>query len=160
MNIELKPRTDLFSMPAPAPANDNAERKREYVPSRRRAVIYKPSKSAMTSGRGGTKRWVLEFEPQSAPFIEPLMGWTGSADPMAHMQLTFPTREAAVAYAQRAGLDYEVRESAKAREMRVAAAKPQIQPMPLWPIEIPQNEWSELLFAETAATDLARNLVA
>ena len=104
MNVELKPRRDLFPVPAPAPDNDNAERRRESEP-RRRAVIYKPAKSAMTSGRAGTKRWLLEFEPQSAPFIEPLMGWTCSTDPLAQVRLTFPNREAAVAYAQRHGLD-------------------------------------------------------
>ena len=109
MNIELKPRRDLFPLPAPAPANDNAERWRASLP-RRHVVIYQPAKSAMTSGRVGTNRWLLEYEPQSAPFIEPLMGWTGSADLMAQMRLTFPSREAAVAYAQRHGLDYEVRE--------------------------------------------------
>ena len=48
----------------------------------------------MTSGRAG---WLLEFEPHSAPFIEPPMGWTGSTDPMAHMTLSFASREAAVA---------------------------------------------------------------
>src|SRR5689334_14368578 len=75
------------------PANDNAERWKEPAPLRRRVVIYKPAKSAMTSGRAGTKQWLLEYEPQSAPFIEPLMGWTGSTDPTAHM-LSF-RREAA-----------------------------------------------------------------
>src|SRR5438270_3857289 len=108
MNVEVRPRRDLFPVPAPAPANDNAERRRESEP-RRRALIYKPAKSAMTSGRAATKRWLLEFEPQSAPFIEPLMGWTGSTDPLAHVRLRFPTREAAVAYAERLSFDYEVR---------------------------------------------------
>ena len=55
MNIELKPRMTPFSIPTPASANDNAERRRESEP-RRRAVIYKPAKSVTTSGRAGTKR--------------------------------------------------------------------------------------------------------
>src|SRR5205085_2014334 len=133
MNVELKPRRDLF--PVPAPANDNAERRRESEP-RRRAVIYKPAKSVMTSGRAGTKRWLLEFEPQSAPFIEPLMGWTGSTDPMAQMRLTFPSREAAVAYAQRHGLDYEVREPTEWVKAQVRANNSQPQPTPLWSVEL------------------------
>ncbi|HJU17143.1 MAG TPA: NADH dehydrogenase ubiquinone Fe-S protein 4 [Stellaceae bacterium] len=70
----------------------------------------KPAKSAVTSGRAGMKRWLLEFEPQSAQFIEPLMGWAGSADPLAQMRLTFPSRDAVVTYAKRRGLDDEVRE--------------------------------------------------
>lgn len=110
MNIEPKPRVYLFSASVPAPANDNAEPPPPAGPSRRRAVIDKPAKSAVTSGRAGMKRWLLEFEPQSAQFIEPLMGWAGSADPLAQMRLTFPSRDAVVTYAKRRGLDDEVRE--------------------------------------------------
>jgi ETC complex I subunit conserved region len=135
MNVELKPRTTPFSIPTPASANDNAERRRESEP-RRRAVIYKPAKSAMTSGRAGTKRWLLEFEPQSAPFIEPLMGWTGSTDPLAQVRITFPSREAAVAYAQRQSLDYEVREPAGSKKARAVVNTLPAQPMPLWLIEV------------------------
>lgn len=50
MNIELKPRLELFSVLVTAPANDNA--KPRSVPPRRRAVIYKPAKSAMTAHSG------------------------------------------------------------------------------------------------------------
>ena len=46
------------------------------------------------------------------------MGWTGSSDPLAHMQLGFGSREAAVAYADRQGLEYEVREPAGADRLR------------------------------------------
>ena len=113
MNVELKRRIDPFPTPAVAPANDNTHRGVQLLPPRRCAVIYKPAKSAMTSGRAATKRWLLEFEPQSAPFIEPLMGWTGSADPLAHVRLAFPTCEAAVAYARRQCLDHEVRGAPK-----------------------------------------------
>ena len=168
MNIELKPHIDSFSVPAPArndslsvpaPANDNAERKRN-AQSLRRVVIYQPAKSAITSGRAGTKRWLLEYEPQSAPFIEPLMGWTGSAEPMAQVRLNFPTREAAVAYAEHQGLDYEVRESARPGEVRVGAAKPQSQPMPLWPIESSNSEWHTLLVHDIGATGYGPGIAA
>jgi hypothetical protein len=116
----------------------------------------------MTSGRAGTKQWRLEYEPQSAPFIEPLMGWTGSTDPMAHMWLSFPSREAAVAYAERQGLEYEVREPAKPMTAQIAETKaqPQSQPTALWPIEVPACDWSDLLIAEIGSTDLPRNIAA
>jgi hypothetical protein len=159
MNIELKPRTVSFLVPAPAPANDNAEhRSVPNMPSaRRHAVIYKPAKSAMTSGRAGTKRWLLEFEPQSAPFIEPLMGWTGSADPLAQVRLTFPSREAAVAYAKRQGLDYEVREEGKA----VQTGHPvDTQAISLWPIEMLHSEWNPLVVSEGGASSSVPNLAA
>ena len=157
MNIELKPRMTPFSVPTPASANDNAERRRESEP-RRRAVIYKPAKSVTTSGRAGTKRWLLEFEPQSAPFIEPLMGWTGSTDPLAEVRLTFPSREAAVAYAQRHGLDYEVREATGSVKRQVTADNPQPQPMPLCSVEL-LPDFNNLLL-DGGTTEVASNLAA
>jgi len=51
---------------------------------------------------------MLEFEPASRLWIEPLMGWTASDDPFTQIRLTFPTLTAAVAYAEREGLDYRV----------------------------------------------------
>ncbi|MEE9317703.1 MAG: NADH dehydrogenase ubiquinone Fe-S protein 4, partial [Rhodospirillales bacterium] len=35
--------------------------------------IYKPSKSAMQSGRINTRQWVLEYEPGSRKKTDPLM---------------------------------------------------------------------------------------
>ena len=127
MNVVLKPRTISFSMPAPTSANDNGERLQEGRSPRRHAIIYKPAKSAMTSGRARTKRWVLEFEPQSAPFIEPLMGWTGSTDPMARVRLSFPTREAAVALCRVSGLGVRGPRGGKAGE-RLWARSPTAEP--------------------------------
>src|SRR5690606_3420064 len=43
------------------------------------ARIYRPARSAMTSARP-RRAWRLSFERRSAPFIEPLMGYTGSRD--------------------------------------------------------------------------------
>jgi len=75
------------------------------------ARIYCPSKNAMQSGRAKTHRWVLEFAPSSAKTVDPLMGWTGSRDMKAdQLKLTFETREAAIAYAERNGIDYRVME--------------------------------------------------
>jgi hypothetical protein len=113
----------------------------------------------MTSGRAGTRRWILEFEPQSAPFIEPLMGWIGSTDPMAQVRLAFPTREAAVAYAQRQGLNYEVRDTAKPVNTRASVNQRQSQPMALWPIEL-LSDTNNFLVSEIGTAGLAANLAA
>ena len=131
MNIELRRRIDPLRPRVPPNVNDNGDERPMVLP-RRRAIIFKPAKSAMTSGRARRKPWLLEFEPQSGPFIEPLMGWTGSSDPLAYMQLGFGSREAAIAYAERQGLEYEVREPAgtdrsrapERRADRVEAAEP------------------------------------
>jgi len=157
MNVELRRRSTGFSGEVVRAANDNA-RARPTV-NGPRALIYRPAKSTMTSGRAGTRRWVLEFEPQSAPFIEPLMGWIGSTDPMAQVRLAFPTREAAVAYAQRQGLDYEVRDTAKPANTRASVDQRQSQPMALWPIEL-RPDPNSLLFSEIGTTGLVPNLAA
>src|ERR1700722_20040660 len=59
-----------------------------FCPDRERAVqrecpavnarIYKPAKTAMQSGTAKTKEWVLDFEPEQASEIGPLMGGTSS----------------------------------------------------------------------------------
>lgn len=72
-----------------------------------KARIFRPTKSAMQSGRGGTRRWVLETE--ALPFgIDRLMGWTTASDTGQQVRLHFDSREAAVAYAEANGIDYEV----------------------------------------------------
>ena len=72
------------------------------------ARIYKPAPNAMQSGKARTKHWVLEYEPQSPRAIEPLMGWTSSDDMRQQISLEFETREEAVAYAEKNGIEYQV----------------------------------------------------
>jgi hypothetical protein len=72
------------------------------------ARIYKPARTAMQSGKGKTKDWILEFEPSGAKRPDPLMGWSGSSDTGAQVQLAFATREEAEAYASRMGLEYTI----------------------------------------------------
>ncbi|MEX2249935.1 MAG: ETC complex I subunit [Parvibaculum sp.] len=75
-----------------------------------RARIHKPAKTAMQSGRANTKRWVLDFEPASARKVEPLMGWTSSSDMNSQVTLRFDSKEEAIAYAEKLGLDYQLYE--------------------------------------------------
>lgn len=74
------------------------------------AKIYQPDKTAMQSGKQGMKQWLLEFTPDSPMYIEPLMGWTGMRDTTRQICLKFATKEAAIAYAKKHGLAFEVRE--------------------------------------------------
>ena len=39
-----------------------------------RARIYQPAKTAMQSGVGKTKLWVLEYAPAAERTVDPLMG--------------------------------------------------------------------------------------
>ena len=72
------------------------------------ARIYKPSKTAMQSGFGNTKSWVLDFEPELPRRVEPLMGWTSSGDMRQQLHLDFGNKEEAIAYCERHGIAYQV----------------------------------------------------
>jgi len=74
------------------------------------ARIYKPSKSAMQSGKAKTKTWLLQFEPASARKPDPLMGWTSSTDMNGQVTLSFETKEEAIDYAQRYGIPFQLSE--------------------------------------------------
>ncbi len=82
------------------------------------ARIFRPSRGATSSGRGRTKLWILQYERASARTIEPLMGWTSSSDMDAQVQLSFDTKEEAVAFAEKRGIAYHVDEPAPAAERR------------------------------------------
>jgi len=73
-----------------------------------RARVYKPAKTAMSSGTARTRHWVLEFAPASPRGIDPLMGWTSSGDTQAQVRLTFGTRQEALDYAKDNGIDVQV----------------------------------------------------
>lgn len=70
--------------------------------------IYRPSKSAMQSGRAKTQVWVLEYELKSPRVPESLMGWTSSRDTLGQVKLKFPSMEKAVEFANGKGWTYTV----------------------------------------------------
>ncbi|QYX55845.1 ETC complex I subunit [Roseovarius sp. SCSIO 43702] len=84
------------------------------------ARIYQPARTAMSSGTAKTKKWVLEFVPQTPREVDPLMGWTSSSDTQAQVRLRFPTKKAALAYAEEQGIDAVVLEPTR--------RKPNIRP--------------------------------
>ena len=69
-----------------------------------RARIYKPSKTAMSSGLAKTKSWILEFMPENTSEIDPLMGWTSSGDTQSQVSLTFESKQAAIDNAEENGI--------------------------------------------------------
>ena len=75
------------------------------------ARIYRPAKTAMQSGQAKTKQWVLDYEPDQASEVEPLMGWTSSSDMNRQVSLRFDTKEEAVAYCERNGIAFQVFEA-------------------------------------------------
>src|ERR1700733_16293740 len=72
-----------------------------------RARIFLPPKSAMQSGRAGSE-WVLHYDSDTPERADRLMGWIGGGDTQAQVRLNFPTKEEAVAYAERNGIAYDL----------------------------------------------------
>jgi hypothetical protein len=70
------------------------------------ARIYQPAKTAMQSGRGQTRKWLLEYEPASRRDPDPLMGWSSAEDTLNEVQLRFDNLDEAIAFAKKEGLDY------------------------------------------------------
>ncbi len=70
------------------------------------ARIYRPARTAMQSGKAGTVKWVLEYEPETRAAADPLMGYTSQADMRRQIRLEFDTREEAIAYAERSAIPY------------------------------------------------------
>ncbi|MCV0397767.1 MAG: ETC complex I subunit [Rhizobiaceae bacterium] len=87
------------------------------------ARIYSPAKTAMQSGKAKTGYWVLEFEPEVPRKIDPLMGYTSSADMKSQVRLRFETRDDAVAYAQKHGIAYRVQEPKDAQRRAISYAE-------------------------------------
>ena len=79
--------------------------------------IYKPARNAMQSGTANTEHWIVEFEAASPRTVDPLMGWTSSADTRQQLRLFFDTRDEAIAYAEREGLAYTVLPEAPAGKL-------------------------------------------
>ncbi|MFQ1701693.1 ETC complex I subunit [Loktanella agnita] len=75
-----------------------------------RARIYKPARTAMSSGTAKTKHWILEFVAETAREVDPLMGWTSSSDTQAQVKLTFDSKQEALDYAEGRGIATVVQE--------------------------------------------------
>ena len=86
------------------------------------ARIYKPARTAMQSGQAKTKEWMLDYEPEQPRTVEPLMGWTSSADMKQEVQIAFDTKEEAIAYAERNAIPYRVMEPTPRRPVRKSYA--------------------------------------
>ncbi|MCR9148050.1 MAG: ETC complex I subunit [Rhodobacteraceae bacterium] len=84
------------------------------------ARIYQPARSTTQSGTARSNHWVLEHVNETGREVDPLMGWTSSADTQAQVRLQFPTKEAALDYAREHGIDAVVTDPHK--------RKPNIRP--------------------------------
>ena len=78
----------------------------------KKAKIYIPSQTAMQSGKGKQKNWILEFETKDST-INPFMGWESSTDTLSEVVLKFSSKEKAIEYAKKNSILYKVIEPKK-----------------------------------------------
>jgi hypothetical protein len=74
---------------------------------KKNAKIYIPVKTAMQSGRGKQKTWVLEFETKD-PHTNSLMGWESSSDTLKEVKLKFTSKDKAIDYATANNINFSV----------------------------------------------------
>ena len=87
----------------------------------KKAIIYKPSKSAMQSGLKKYNKWIIEFLVDE-PGINPLMGWETSTDTYSELKLEFSSKELAIEYAKKNKIDFEIVESQKRKIVKKSYA--------------------------------------
>jgi NADH dehydrogenase (ubiquinone) Fe-S protein 4 len=75
------------------------------------ALIFRPSRTVMQSGRAQTHKWLIQFNCDVQRWENPLMGWSSSRDPIQGTNLKFENKEEAIKYAKDQGWAYEVKES-------------------------------------------------
>ena len=63
--------------------------------------IYKPSKTAMQSGYGKTKKWLAEYISDKETTKDNLMGWNSSIDTASQIKVFFDTKEQAIEWAKK-----------------------------------------------------------
>ena len=78
----------------------------------KKAKIYKPTKTAMQSGKRSTKKWLLEFDTLNLG-VNQLMGWISSIDTMSEVKLKFSTKDLAIQYAEKNNITYKLIEPQK-----------------------------------------------
>lgn len=81
------------------------------------AKIYRPAPNAMQSGKAHSSEWRLEFESATARRVEPMMGWISNDDTQTQVRMHFATREEAIAFAQREGIEFRVIEPREAKRV-------------------------------------------
>ncbi len=81
------------------------------------ARIYRPTRTAMSSGQAKTHEWVLEYTADSARAVDPLMGWTSSTDTQSQIRMQFATKKDAVDYARDHGIETVVQDPKERKPM-------------------------------------------
>mgnify|MGYP006114668171 CR=1 len=80
--------------------------------------IYKPSKTAMQSGFGKTKKWLAEFISSEESVKDSLMGWNSTSDTKSQIKIFFDTKDQAIEWAKNNNYQFVVDEP-KVRKIKI-----------------------------------------
>lgn len=80
--------------------------------------IYKPSKTAMQSGLGKTKKWLAEYISNEETVKDSLMGWNSSSDTKSQIKVFFDSKEHAIKWAKKNNYQYFIEEP-KVRKIKI-----------------------------------------
>lgn len=71
--------------------------------------IYRPTKSAMQSGKKYLKKWFLvPVEEENIRFEDELMGWVSAKNTSSQIKFTFDSKEEAIKFAEKKKFDFTV----------------------------------------------------
>eukprot|EP00633_Aureoumbra_lagunensis_P000387 CAMPEP_0197297854 /NCGR_PEP_ID=MMETSP0890-20130614/42155_1 /TAXON_ID=44058 ORGANISM="Aureoumbra lagunensis, Strain CCMP1510" /NCGR_SAMPLE_ID=MMETSP0890 /ASSEMBLY_ACC=CAM_ASM_000533 /LENGTH=224 /DNA_ID=CAMNT_0042775241 /DNA_START=127 /DNA_END=801 /DNA_ORIENTATION=- len=81
----------------------------------RTVMIGQRGKHANTSAWADTKAWHITWTCQER-WANPMMGWTSTADPMTQLDMRFDTKEQAIAFAEKNGWKYTLKEPVRRKD--------------------------------------------
>ncbi|WP_454883337.1 NADH dehydrogenase ubiquinone Fe-S protein 4 [Sphingomonas oryzagri] len=102
-------------------ANDNSARApalTSALPADALAIIEQMSVATHQGGRARRGKWRVRFAERARPFVDPLTGWTGGCDPLAHVELRFSSLAAAERYCH--GQQLRLMSASQRRHSRLA----------------------------------------
>ena len=72
------------------------------------ARISELERKTTQSGKANAGQWLLEFERQEAQRPDPLTGWNGSGDTNTQVRIVFKTKDEAIVFCEKRGLQYHL----------------------------------------------------
>ena len=76
-----------------------------------KARIYKPTNSAMQSGKARSRKWLFEvIEEKNIRHLDPLMSWVSVDNTLSELHFEFAHKEEAIDFAKRSGFEFVVEE--------------------------------------------------
>ncbi|KAG2453781.1 hypothetical protein HYH02_001990 [Chlamydomonas schloesseri] len=129
-SIAMKEAHKLASVPHGAPLHPGEVGPLSGLPRQNmdpgRVLIFSNSKSPEQQGRQKTAfnrsfpHWSIEYLDQAPKWVNPLMGWTSTADTkhQAAVSMQFYSAQEAVAFCERQGWQYEIQEPNVPRDTR------------------------------------------